>query len=722
MFRKSTSRSESSSSWNGFVDQFPKLDHSLINPSVAFRNTLGVVLPLIAAAVTGNLQAGMIMGFGALVICFSDGPDSYRSRGTRMFIASILCAIATFVGGVASSHFALATLSTLLWGFAAGMLVVVDTVLADIGVVSLTVLLMFAASPVSSKQAIIFAGLCLIGALFQTSLALVLWPIRRYKPERRELASLYFSLSQLATQSVSSKISPAGDAQSTHAQKFLEGLSRDRTLEADRYRLLMVQAERIRLRILLLSRLRRRLSRDGAEQNFNDVIGRFINACGSALSAIAKIILSRRNRQHSDGAFVVFDGLVAAVRAESERNLPPFTKALLRDTVVQLEALEGQVRNAKKLAENSTPSGAQASLHREAQRPVKNRYSSALAVIRANLTFKSAAFRHSLRLAIAMAVGILVGHAFGLYRPYWIPMTIAICLKPEFGNTFAKTLFRVLGTYGGLFLATGLLHFLPGGIYLKISLVAVFTFGLRWLGAANYGIFAACVSALVVFLLSFAGVSSHEVIMARGLNTFMGGALAVIASLFWPTYEKNRVPEVFAQLLDSYRAYFVLIADLSFSRIDEYTLDRARIAARVARSNFQGIVLRLETEPGTSRFEITQFEAMQASTNRFAHSMMALEAAPSAEPRSLPAENAYRIYVENVQKNLSLLAETVRGRDIDRGNYANIRGDYEKFVEIMNQNLAEPQMIRKVELDKMTDSLNSLREQIWIWKSSNLPV
>ena len=265
-----------------------------------------------------------------------------------------------------------------------------------------------------------------------------------------------------------------------------------------------------------------------------------------------------------------------------------------------METLEGQLRNARKLAENSTPDGAQASLKREALRPLKTRYSSTIAVIRANLTFKSAAFRHSLRLSIAMAIGILLGHAFGLYRPYWIPMTVAICLKPEFGNTFAKTLFRILGTYAGLFIATGLLILLPGGIYMKMALVAAFTFCLRWLGVANYGIFAACVGAIVVFLLSFAGVSSHEVIMARGLNTFLGGMLALLGSLFWPNYERTRVPEVFAQMLESYRAYFVLITDLNIASVDETSLDRTRIAARVARSNFQTIVLRLETEPGTS--------------------------------------------------------------------------------------------------------------------------
>ena len=309
MFSRPNNRSESSSSWNGFLQQFPKLDRALINPSVAFRNTLGVTLPLVAAAITGNVQAGMIMGLGALVISFSDGPDSYRSRGSRMLFASILCGIATYVGGLCSNQFELATLSTLVWAFIAGMLVVIDTVLADIGVVSLTVLLMFAASPVSSKQSLVFAGLCLLGGLFQTSLALVLWPIRRYRPERRELASLYFSLSQLANQHGSSKVSPAGDVQSTHAQKFLEGLSRDRTLEADRYRLLLIQAERIRVRLLLLTRLRRRLARDGAEENFNFFIKRFIDGLAPAVSAIAKVILSRRNRKYTDGAFQALDGL-----------------------------------------------------------------------------------------------------------------------------------------------------------------------------------------------------------------------------------------------------------------------------------------------------------------------------------------------------------------------------------------------------------------------------
>ena len=86
-------------------------------------------------------------------------------------------------------------------------------------------------------------------------------------------------------------------------------------------------------------------------------------------------------------------------------------------------------------------------------------------------------------------------------------------------------------------------------------------FVLRGFGGANYGLFVLAVTALVVFLIAVTGVAPKDVMIARGLNTTIGGLITLLAYWVWPTWERYQFPEALAQLLDAYRTYFHSISD-----------------------------------------------------------------------------------------------------------------------------------------------------------------
>ena len=54
----------------------------------------------------------------------------------------------------------------------------------------------------------------------------------------------------------------------------------------------------------------------------------------------------------------------------------------------------------------------------------------ALVTLAANVSLRSTAFRHALRLAATMAVATAAWRVSGLPRGYWIPMTALLVLKP----------------------------------------------------------------------------------------------------------------------------------------------------------------------------------------------------------------------------------------------------------------------------------------------------
>src|ERR1700724_3990833 len=154
------------------------------------------------------------------------------------------------------------------------------------------------------------------------------------------------------------------------------------------------------------------------------------------------------------------------------------------------------------------------------------RFAGSLARITANLSLQTTVFRHAIRLAGAVAIAESLSRSLETPRAYWLPMTTVLGLKPEFTVTFTRGLLRIAGTIVGLMLATAMFHFLPTGIGFDVVLIGAFVFLLRWVGPANYGIFAVAVSALVVLLFSITGVLPKTVILARGLNTLIGGTLA----------------------------------------------------------------------------------------------------------------------------------------------------------------------------------------------------
>src|SRR5712692_6432726 len=179
-----------------------------------------------------------------------------------------------------------------------------------------------------------------------------------------------------------------------------------------------------------------------------------------------------------------------------------------------------------------------------------------MATLRANLNLQSSVFRHAIRLAALIAFGNTLERNFYWHRSYWLPMTIVLVLKPEFTTTFSRGLLRIGGTIVGLFLATALFRFLPDTVTVQLILIFVFTLLLRWVGPANYGIFAVAISAIVVLLIAITGVSPKELIWARGINTAAGGALALLGYWIWPAWERTQVSERIGEQLDAYREYF----------------------------------------------------------------------------------------------------------------------------------------------------------------------
>ena len=748
-----------------FWTTITRFDRARLAPAMALRNALGVALPLAMGIALGNAPGGVMAATGALDVAFSDGDDPYLHRGRRMLSAAFFVALAVFAGRLCGRNHPLALLLEAACAFAAGLLVAAGPTPGDIGGITLVTLIVFSASPASSLGRALSSGLlALAGGVLQTIFSLALWPVHRYLPESRALALLYAELARIAaavvpdspaTESASATEAPAATEPVLAARAALGALDSARSVEAERYLALFSQAERIRLALGALGRLQIRIAREpgtgaGADtallRGAGELAARMLHSVSAALATgvkgdphpeclreLRELAERLRAPDHQGSAplrsrlgleplgFEPLDSVPSLDEGAvfDSGNIAPQLAATRADARRQLDALTGQLASAVELAAHTSPTGTREFDRREAAQPLSLRLAGVYAVLRANLTLGSTAFRHALRLAACVVIADALTRSIGWQRAYWGPMTVALVLKPDFTTTFSRGVLRLAGTFTGLALATALFHALSPTLAMQALFIAIFVFLMRWAGPANYGVLVTALTALVVLLFASIGVAPAELIAARALFTVAGGAIALAAYRVWPTWERTQVPEALARLLDAYRAYFQAVRDgylhlgLEHDAGFATRLDGVRQASRLARTTLEASVARLRLEPGMAAGRLTTLQAILANSHRFIHAVMALEAGLSRS-QPVPARPAFATFANNVDGTLYFLAAYLRGVAVRPGDLPDLRESHRALL-LSDAPPAERYELVNVESDRVTNSLNTLSVELIQW-------
>ena len=151
-----------------------------------------------------------------------------------------------------------------------------------------------------------------------------------------------------------------------------------------------------------------------------------------------------------------------------------------------------------------------------------------------------------LRLMVCMGVAGVVSEVLPLQRSYWVLLTVAIVLKPDYGSVFARALQRGIGTIVGA-VAGAVLLVLVHGTWLLIPfgvLAALLPYGRN----RNYGLLATFLTPLVVVLIDLLNPGSWQLAGARLVDTLIGcGIVLVLGFAPWPMSWYAHVPGKFGQ-------------------------------------------------------------------------------------------------------------------------------------------------------------------------------
>ncbi|QWT20923.1 FUSC family protein [Bacillus sp. NP157] len=571
---------------------------------VALRNTAAVILPLILGLYAGYPQVGIGIAAGALDTMFSDQPGPYQQRLSRLFLAALSAGLAGLVGFMIGDQVALMAIACIACGFFGGLLVVFGPDIARVGMTSMLLLVICAAVPKDWRDALAGGSLIFAGGMLLALFSVAAWPLQRYLPERRALATVYRGLAELARKPQKDGEAPGLSDGMNDLQNFLLGRHHARGRAMEAFRVLLELAERIRLELVAMAELETR--RDGMGEMFRQDAARVLAATAAALDAAEPPERAQR--------------ALATLQA-SERALLS-AGATGMGLTAHIQALSGQLAAVVRNTNWAGSRGELRAQREETALPETLRSTSPWATLRANITPQSVAFRHAVRCAVVLTLAFVVSRYFHLPHGYWLPMTAAIVLRPDFAATFNFGLLRVVGTVLGLMLTTFVLRLSPDVAWAHIAVMAVLCVGFRYLAGAHYGIAVAALTGTVVVLLSFEGVDPFNAMSDRVLNTALGSAMALLAYVLWPSWERHRARTALSEMLCAYGDYL----DALVKPDDRATRHQVRTTVRTARTNAQASVDRMRAEPGTPVLLQELAETLFANGNRVARTGMTLEA------------------------------------------------------------------------------------------------
>ena len=590
------------------------------SPRRAVRIALGVTLPLAAGWWAGRADLGAYAALGALPAGLVAFEGQARSRAAGVLLASLGMAVATFVGAtMAAVAPGLLPLVTALWAYATGLLICLGAVTGLAALQWTTALLIAIGLPFGPGDAALRALLVFAGGALQAGLVAASWALRPGATERAALAASYATLASYASRLASGfSRTPAPGALPAQAvledpNPLLDGATCMQLLN------LLEEAERVQATLACLgAELGEARAPDGRRQ---------LGQAAGVLAHVSRALAAGRRERAS---------LAEALHAQLERWVVPADASWRWSG----EELTGQLRAIARMlgALDDPPPGTRPQPGGEG-RWAQWRASAATAAttLRANITGRTEAGRHALRLAAVCGVAEVLAQATDLAEGRWVALTALVVLKPDHGSTYERSVHRALGTACGALLGVAIAHFAgpgQGGLVVACALSAALAYALF---RVNYLLYSIPLTVFIVVLLALLGTPAAANAEARTVDTCIGSALALCAYLVWPTWKGATAQQEFAALVATTATYIteLLLACAHPGRVAPARLRALQRSARRAASNAEAAAARLQVEPPEPRLTPGFARLLLATVARLKGDALALHAlalSPARDP------------------------------------------------------------------------------------------
>jgi uncharacterized membrane protein YccC len=618
----------------GILRTIVAFDRSTLEYGFAIRCSIGVAIPLVIACALGHPAAGFAPAIGALIGGFTSQQGIYRSRIAVVLGVTLGIALSSFLGAIAAPSLPALILLTAAVGYFYGT---VSQFGLPAGVVALNTavaFILFSSLPLDLGHDFEQSSLLFAGGMIQAVLLIIVWPLDSTAIERRGLAAAYRELGAYSRSvaSTDAKLPPIA-ALATARQIVADQQPLARSSQVARFKRMLSEGEALRHRLGALTTLQ------FADSGDRLALAGLATALATQLDALAATLEGTMTRDElesirtqTSGAFDVFEAACAQ---------KPFALALVRDIATHLRDATQAVAVAA------------------TGKPVRLLFSAAprpSAYIQTKIDWLS---RDAIRIAVILSIAMLLGHTlFAGSRGYWIALTAALVLKPDLQTTVVRGFARIAGTLLGAVIAVGAVTLSQGdsvwqsAVIIAAALVCYLTI------VPNYALFSTAMTVFVLVALDLRGLTGHMTVENRVLDTLVGGTLAMVGYVAFPSWARRRTRPLLADTVDAQRAFAVALLDAYADpdRCDREDIGTLRTRAWKIRTEVEASIDAARAEPRRPHtIGVSRALSVLAAIQSFSLSSMALEAGIETmpPPPPLPALAAFRDALDRAMRDIS---------------------------------------------------------------------
>ncbi|UVS76520.1 FUSC family protein [Actinokineospora sp. UTMC 2448] len=462
----------------------------------AARAAVGLAGPIAVGLALGHGEIGVLVSIGALCVTFADTDGPYAHRAQRMVAAAVLGAIGYLIGTHVHPAWLVLVAAASAFISASG---------STASVAGLQLLVFATVGTGQQADPWLATGCFAAGALFAVLLALAAWPVRGAAVEREAVAEVYEDLAAM--------LAASGTEQARVARRRLTA-ALDRAYDA------------------LLEARSRLAGRDWSYRRL------FVLLTETTPVIEAAVALVNAGRPAPPTVVAYLFDTALRIRVRTPLAEPPDPPEDAGPALRQLHAGLCAVAEFRRSGDDTD--------RRERERPLGERAREWWDTV----ALGAVTWSHVARLALCVGLAVVAGEALPLEHSFWVPLTVAIVLKPDFGSVFGRAVLRGLGTAAGVLLGAALLAADPPA-WLLVPIVAAVALCLPIGQVRNYGMFSTFVTPLVIVQLDLANAGEWSLVGARLLDTALGCAIVLVFGyLLWPGARKPRVGSDLADALD----------------------------------------------------------------------------------------------------------------------------------------------------------------------------
>lgn len=591
--------------------------------SDGLRMTFGILLPALVCSQLNHFDLGLTLSLGALCICTIDSPGPVSHKRNGMAIGNLFLFVIAVITGLARLNIYTLGLEITLLSFLFSMFTVYGNRAASVGICALLIMILMMDKALKADEVLLYSVTILGGGIWYLLFSLLFSRIRPYRAAQQTLAENINDIARfvrikadfylvetdidenyrkLVSQQI--KVSQHQDAvreilfKSRMMVKESTGAGRTMVLT---FVDLVDMYEQVMATHYDYNYIREKFAATGILNEIADIL----LGMADELDNIAYMVLSNTRNKHKVDFNTDLEQLKSRIDA-IKTNEPTGSNLALKKILINLRDLNERIKSINNYYNAKTKDALTEKNDNVEYSKFVTHQEYALQIFFDNFSFGSAAFKHSLRVALVCLIGFITAKSIDVgHHSYWILLTIIVILKPGYSLSKQRNYQRLIGTIAGGVIGILILIFIPGKtpelIILVLLMIGTYSFT-----RLNYIVSVLFMTPYILILFNFLNVGN--IVKERIIDTVIGSTIAFIASyLIFPSWEFEQIKVTLRDVIFANVNYLAKIAEGISGKIvgtTEYKLARKDVFVKSA--NLSAAFERMTSEPKSKQRKIKE--------------------------------------------------------------------------------------------------------------------